>query len=187
MLSKLFRTRPEKTTAKALHDAIVAASRTRELYADLAVPDTLEGRFELVLLHAALVIDVLRDGEDPEAVKISQLVFDYMFEDFDIAMREMGVGDSGVGKKIRFMAEGFYGRAQGYTDALAGDDSTEAAGDNSSNEALSLVLARNVYATETVSDAPIGLARYVRQSYISLHNQGPRALADGASPAFATL
>jgi cytochrome b pre-mRNA-processing protein 3 len=187
MLSKLFRTRPEKTTAKALHDAIVAASRTRELYADLAVPDTLEGRFELVLLHAALVIDVLRDGDDPKAVKISQLVFDYMFEDFDIAMREMGVGDSGVGKKIRFMAEGFYGRAKGYTDALAADADNQAAHEDPPNEALSLVLARNVYAAEMASEPSNALARYVRQSYISLHKQGHKALADGALPTFAPV
>lgn len=181
MLSKLFRTRPEKTTAKALHAAIVASSRTRELYADLAVPDTLEGRFELVLLHAALVIDVLRDGDDPYAVKVSQLVFDYMFEDFDIAMREMGVGDSGVGKKIRFMAEGFYGRARGYTDALASDAKTNG------NEALSQVLARNVYASESVSDMSVALARYVRRSHDLLSEQGREDLAAGAAPAFAPV
>jgi len=169
-----FRHRPEKSIGKALYGAIVQAARQPVLYGEAGVPDTLEGRLELILLHAALTIRILRrDAGEPGRV-VSQIVFDTMFEDFDIAMRELGVGDSGVGKKIRFMAEGFYGRAQSYASAL---DETDPAG-------LDLVLSRNLLASETPDSRAAALADHVRAVVAALELTGGVALARGEMPAF---
>ncbi|WP_417495784.1 ubiquinol-cytochrome C chaperone family protein [Maricaulis sp.] len=168
-----FRPRPEKAIGTALYRALLQAARQPALYGEAGVPDTLEGRLELILLHAALAIRTLRrDGGEAGRV-VSQIVFDTMFEDFDIAMRELGVGDSGVGKKVRFMAEGFYGRAQSYASAL--DDADPAA--------LELALSRNLLAGETVDPRATALARYVRTVVAALDETGGQALASGELPA----
>tara|TARA_R110002096_G_scaffold126376_13_gene273112 strand:+ start:1521 stop:2054 length:534 start_codon:yes stop_codon:yes gene_type:complete len=169
-----FKPRPEKAIGKALYAAIVQAARQPSLYGEDGVPDTLEGRLELILLHAALTIRSLRrDGGEPGRA-VSQIVFDTMFEDFDIAMRELGLGDSGVGKKIRFMAEGFYGRAQGYASAL---DETDPA-------ALDLVLSRNLLGSEVLDPRAAALAGRVRAVVAALDATGGAALAQGELPDF---
>ncbi|WP_339744937.1 ubiquinol-cytochrome C chaperone family protein [uncultured Maricaulis sp.] len=169
-----FKPRPEKAIGKALYAAIVQAARQASLYGEDGVPDTLEGRLELILLHAALTIRVLRrDGGEPGRL-VSQVVFDTMFEDFDIAMRELGLGDSGVGKKIRFMAEGFYGRAQGYATAL--DDADPAA--------LEAVLARNLLASERPDPRAAALASHVQAVVAALDATGGAALSLGERPVF---
>lgn len=174
MLASMFKKNPEKQAGKALHAYIVSASRNPKLYGKQAVPDTLEGRFELILLHTALVIDVLRRDDKPVLNAVSQHLFDSMFDDFDIAMREMGVGDSGVGKKIRFMAEGFYGRAQSYIEALASSDDIQ----------LNLVISKNLLGENTPDGRSSKLVHYVRNAYQSLQNQGGEALGAGEAPAF---
>lgn len=169
-----FKPRPEKAIGKTLYAAIVQAARQASLYGEDAVPDTLEGRLELILLHAALTIRALRrDGGEPGRV-VSQIMFDTMFEDFDIAMRELGLGDSGVGKKIRFMAEGFYGRAQSYASAL--DDADPAA--------LEAVLARNILADEHPDSRAAALADHVQAVVAALDATGGAALARGEPPVF---
>jgi len=177
MLASMFKKNPEKQTGQALHGYIVSASRNPALYGNQAVPDSLEGRFELILLHAALVIDVLRRDEKPVLNAVSQHLFDAMFEDFDIAMREMGVGDSGVGKKIRFMAEGFYGRAQSYIEALADSD----------DQTLNLVISKNILGSDAPDDRSVKLVHYVRNAYHALQKQGGEALGSGEAPAFPDL
>lgn len=171
-----FRPRPEKAIGKALHACIVQAARQPGLYGETAVSDTLEGRLELIMLHAALTIRVLRRDGGEAGRGVSQIVFDTMFEDFDIAMRELGLGDSGVGKKIRFMAEGFYGRAQSYDSAL---DASEAG-------ALELALSRNLLASEDSDPRAIALAGYVRAALAALEATGGAAMAQGELPSFPT-
>lgn len=169
-----FKPRPEKTIGKALYAEIVQAARQPVLYGENAVQDTLEGRLELILLHAALVIRSLRaEGSEP-ARAVSQVVFDTMFEDFDIAMRELGLGDSGVGKKIRFMAEGFYGRAQSYAVAIEEDGV----------EALELAISRNLLASETADPRAAGLAVHVHAVVAALDATGGAAMAQGELPHF---
>lgn len=177
MLNRIFRTRPEKQAAKTLYDGILAASRNTRLYSELGVPDTIEGRVESVMLHTALVIRELQASGDEYARTVSQDVFDAMFDDFDSAMRELGVGDSGVGKKIRFLAEGFYGRAQAYSDALEAKDSG----------ALAAAISRNLLASETVGEGAVTLAHYAAASAQSLAGQGAKALGEGKAPVFAEL
>lgn len=169
-----FKPRPEKAIGKTLYAAIVQAARQAPLYGEAGVPDTLEGRLELILLHAALTIRTLRRDGGEAGRAVSQIVFDTMFEDFDIAMRELGLGDSGVGKKIRFMAEGFYGRAQSYASAL---DETDPA-------TLELVLSRNLLASEGVDPRAAALAGRVLAVVAALDATGGAALAQGELPAF---
>jgi cytochrome b pre-mRNA-processing protein 3 len=169
-----FRPRPEKAIGKALYAAIVQAARQPGLYGDAGVPDTLEGRLELILLHAALTIRLMRrDGGEAGRI-VSQVMFDTMFEDFDIAMRELGLGDSGVGKKIRFMAEGFYGRAQSYALALEDADPT----------VLEQALSLNLLASESLDPRAAMLAGHVRAVVAALDATGGIALAQGKLPVF---
>jgi len=117
-----------------IHGEIVAAARAPALFQQFAVPDDLDGRFEMITLHAGLVMRRLRQlGANGEA--IAQDVFDRVFEQVDDALREMSISDVGVAKRIKAMAEAFYGRNKVYDEALAARDS----------DRLAAALARNVY------------------------------------------
>ena len=121
MFGSLKRRKAQKERAEALYWACVEQARSPEFYADLGVPDTLDGRFELITLHAGLLIRRLNaEGEIGKAV--AQDVFDAMFREFDSALREMAVGDMSVGKKIKAMGEAFYGRMKAYDDGLSAGD-----------------------------------------------------------------
>jgi len=125
-----------------MYSAAVQAARDTWFYQPppdgLGVADTLDGRFDLISLHAFLVIRQLRRQPDPGAA-IAQAVFDAMFSDMDRNLREMGVGDLGVSKRVRSMWEAFHGRASAYE---AGLDAAERDGDES---ALAEALARNIW------------------------------------------
>jgi len=147
----LFRRRPQERAGFLLYGAAVAAARDPVLYEGLGAPDTTAGRFELICLHAGLVIRRLRAFKTPEADALAQAVFDAMFADMDLTLREMGVGDLSVGKKVKNLWEGFHGRAEAYGAALdAGDEA-----------GLAESLARNVWATGAPPEgAPAALAAH---------------------------
>jgi cytochrome b pre-mRNA-processing protein 3 len=115
--------------------AIVSQARCPEFYESLGVPDTLDGRFDLIVLHASIYLKRLR-AAGTEGRDLAQAVFDTMFDNLDQSLRELGVGDITLPKKIRAMVEAFYGRAAAYDKALGEDD---AAG-------LADALMRNIYA-----------------------------------------
>lgn len=129
MISALFGRRSGPTDpAAALYGAIVAQSRRPEFYANAAVPDTVDGRFDMIVLHLVLVSRRLpRD--------LAQAVFDAFCRDMDANLREMGVGDLKVPEEMRRCGEAFYGRAAAYEPALAAANA----------EGLAAALARNVY------------------------------------------
>lgn len=109
MLKGLF-----KKTDPAVHDLyrhLVEKARDPAFYAVLGVPDTVDGRFDMIVLHAMLVLRRLR-GQGAAAENRGQELFDLMFRDMDQSLREMGVGDMSVGKHIKRMAQAFYGRAE---------------------------------------------------------------------------
>jgi cytochrome b pre-mRNA-processing protein 3 len=130
MILKHILPRP-KLKARTVYEAIVAAARRPELYASYGVADSLDGRFEMISLHMYLVLDRLR-GDAADTFR--QALTDEFFADMDRSLREMGVGDLSVGKKVRKMAEVFFGRVQAYH--AASRDSKKMAD----------ALARNVYA-----------------------------------------
>lgn len=149
----MFRRRPPAEEFAALLYARTAErARAPELYQTLGIPDTLDGRFDALALHAALVIDRLRREPDGEA--LSQDFFDAMFRHLDLTLREIGVQDLGVGRRLKIMAEGFHGRALAYRAALADADATS----------LAEVLRRNAYGGRPpVDPQPLErLAAYVR-------------------------
>ena len=153
----------------ALYCAAVAAAREPYLYATLGVPDTLDGRFDLVSLHAFLVIQRLRGLPEPGPA-LAQAVFDAMFSDMDMNLRELGVGDLSVGKRVRAMWEAFHGRAAVYAEALQTAD----------RAALAAALARNVWRGSPPPDgAPEALARLSLAQAAWLGGQPPAALAAG--------
>ncbi len=166
MILPLFR-RPDSTIA-GLYGAIVAQSRDPRFYEACGVPDTVLGRFDLLLLHLALV---LRRYGQASARTLAQGLFDAFCRDMDHNLREMGVGDQGVPRQMRRVGEAFYGRAQAYDAALA----------QQSNEVLAATLIRNVYAGAAESDvAAERLAAYVRRAVDDLEAQAIQHLLDGA-------
>jgi cytochrome b pre-mRNA-processing protein 3 len=96
-----------------LYGSAVAAARDPFLYETLGIPDTLDGRFDAIVLHVYLVVRRLQ-ADPPQGPALAQAVFDAMFLDMDINLREMGVGDLSVGKRNRAMWEAFHGRSAVY-------------------------------------------------------------------------
>ena len=132
----LFRRRPLERPGFMLYTAAVTAARDPWFFGEaVGVPDTLDGRFDLVGLHAAVLIRRLHRDPDPRGAEAAQAVFDAMFADMDVNLREMGVGDMSVGKRVKRMWEAFHGRAHAY----------EAALDAGNRTALEAALARNVW------------------------------------------
>ncbi|NQZ13288.1 MAG: ubiquinol-cytochrome C chaperone family protein [Alphaproteobacteria bacterium] len=124
----------EKREVSNLYEKAVTHARQPVFYSDYGVPDTVDGRFELICLHTALIIRSLqKTGEDKKA----QSLFDVMFMNMDKSLREMGVGDLSVPKHMKRMMKGFKGRAMHYIDAIEKDDLSD----------LKQAVKRNVYGT----------------------------------------
>jgi cytochrome b pre-mRNA-processing protein 3 len=134
------------------------------------VPDTLDGRFDLVALHTFLVIHRLRDAADPGPT-LAQAVFDAMFSDMDHNLREIGVGDLSVGKRMRAMWEAFHGRSRVYAAAIGAAD----------RAALEAALARNVWRGAAPDGAAVSLARIVLAQLAHLEGQPITALTSGTA------
>ncbi len=118
IFERLFRPRPGVLSGQALYQAAVARAREPDLYLRLGAPDTVEGRFEVYTLH--VIILLLRLKTDRAAAgEASQALFDAYVRGLDDGLREIGVGDLSVGKKMRKLGEAFYGRAKAYDEALA--------------------------------------------------------------------
>ena len=109
MIMRFFKKDQALEAAQALYAAAVTQAREAPLYEEFGTPDTVEGRFEQVALHVYLVLRRLK-GDESGARKVSQKLFDVMFQNMDDSLRELGVGDLSIGKKIRKLAENFYGR-----------------------------------------------------------------------------
>jgi cytochrome b pre-mRNA-processing protein 3 len=109
---------PWRGTIEAIYGMIVTQAREPLFYRDLGVPDTVNGRFDLLVLHLWMVLRRLRFIEDGGA-SASQALFDHFCDDMDANLREMGVGDLAVPKRMQAFGEAFYGRAAAYDQALA--------------------------------------------------------------------
>jgi cytochrome b pre-mRNA-processing protein 3 len=154
--------RANRNLIEQLHGEIVAAARRPTLYLDFKTPDTLDGRFEMIALHAGLVMRRLT-ALSAVGAEMAQDLADCVFRHFDDALREVGVGDTSIPRRIKRMAEAFYGRNKAYAEGLA-----EPTGDR-----LERALARNVYGVTEVAEAPAAaaLARFVRLCARTLDGQ----------------
>jgi cytochrome b pre-mRNA-processing protein 3 len=158
---------------------IVAQARLPVFYADYGVPDTVEGRFELIVLHLVLMLSRLgREDETglgtPAKRKVAgrtigQQLFDTFCRDLDDNLREMGVGDMAVPRRMRRFGEAFYGRQAAYSAALQMPDGRE----------LELALARNIFEVAGVDDRAVRLAHYARAAAGMLDSAAEGALAAG--------
>lgn len=146
-LLNMFSLRRKRPNLIPAYTAITRQARLPTHYGAGGVPDSFDGRFDMLALHVHLVLRRLRsDGIARD--DIGQELFDIFFRDMDQAMRESGVGDLGVGKKIRKMAQAYYGRAAAYDDALG----KTAPASKKTKPALVAVLVRNLY-PDTAPDA----------------------------------
>lgn len=173
MILGLFRGRDRNLAiVDGLYAAVAEASRNPVLYRDLGVPDTLDGRFDSLTLHAFLVIRRLRELPPP-ADDLAQDLVNAIFRQFDAALRELGVGDITVPKRMKDMAAAFAGRTKAYDESF-GDDA-----------ALMAALRRNVYGADGAGPGQAeAMLRYVRQSATLLGGQTFDDFVD-ARPAFA--
>ncbi|PWC85886.1 ubiquinol-cytochrome C chaperone [Azospirillum sp. TSH100] len=153
-----------------LFTAIVRQAREPGFYRVLAVPDTLDGRFEMVALHLLLVMRRLK-GQGSEAGKLSQRLYETMVDDFEKSLLEMGAGDSGIARRVKTMARGMAGRIRAYDEALADSDGRR----------LEVALDNNLYGT--VDPVPEGvlaaMAAYVRACAAVLDAQPLESLMTG--------
>lgn len=162
MFGLLRRQKPYEQEAHRIYAAVLDHIRMPEFYTSGAVPDSFDGRFDLMVLHLFLVLEALRRSNEAQADILAQAIFDTAFSDMDQVLREQGAGDMSVPKHMRRMMKGFNGRVHAYSDAL-----------EQGPEALELVLARNLYGTiEDVSpDVLQAMAAYVRANIAALSGQ----------------
>jgi cytochrome b pre-mRNA-processing protein 3 len=151
MLKQLRERRARRDLAHALHTRVIEQARRPHFYAVLGVPDTMLGRYEMVCLHAYLVLTRLkREGEAGACV--AQTLHNILFDDFDVALRETGLGDMGIGKRIKKLARNLHGRISAYDSGVSASD-----------KELAAALSRNMYASAEPSDAQVtGMVAYVR-------------------------
>jgi cytochrome b pre-mRNA-processing protein 3 len=181
MILARFRRNSQARTINALYGTIVAQARSATFYADYRVPDTVEGRFDLIVLHLVLLLNRLAR---PEAARglgqallgqellgqelLGQDLFDAFCRDLDANLREMGVGDLAVPKRMQAFAEAFYGRQAAYLAAL----------DAADQRVFEKALARNIFPAGNDA-AAAQLARYARAAVTRLDTQDDGALIRG--------
>jgi len=172
MIPARFRRISRAGNIRALYGMIVTQARTAAFYTGYGVPDTVQGRFDLIVLHLVLVLHRLAPRSGPPAKAISgvgQELFDVFCRDLDDNLREMGVGDLRVPKEMCRFGEAFYGRQAAYNGALAAGD----------GQALEKALARNIFGATGVDERAARLGRYARAAAAQLDATEEGALIGG--------
>jgi cytochrome b pre-mRNA-processing protein 3 len=165
-----------KDTADRLYRNLVEQARRPVFYTDFGVADTVEGRFDLLALHVALAMRRLKRADAAnasEAKALTQALVDLMFADMDVNLRETGVSDISIGRKVRKLAEALYGRLSVYDAALGmGDPSARI-------ETMAQALSRNLYRTVALHPAADRMAYYAFDLDAALKTQADAALLKG--------
>jgi cytochrome b pre-mRNA-processing protein 3 len=167
VFQSLFRQRGPQVVGRRLYDSAVERARQPRLYTDFAVPDTVEGRFELYSLHVIVLLHRLK-GQGPQAAETAQALFDTYVSQLDHALREIGVGDLSVAKKMRKLGEAFYGRAKAFEAALETSDGE-----------LEALIGRTVFEADPAAARVEALAAYVRKAVAALAAQPLVAVLEG--------
>ena len=168
MVQSLFRQRGPKVVGQRLYDSAVERARQPVFYQDFGVSDTVEGRFELYSLHVILLLHRLK-GEGARAAETAQALFDIFVSQLDHALREIGVGDLSVAKKMRKLGEAFYGRAKAYDTAL---------GDPAGGE-LAALIGRTAFEGAGEAAQVEALTAYVRKVVAALATEPLEAVLEG--------
>lgn len=167
-LASLFRRNPLRNRAYTAYAVIVAQARDPAFFLDYEVPDTVDGRFELIALHMFLVLNRLK-ADHAATAEFAQELFDAMFADLDRGLREMGASDIGVGRHVRDMAEAFYGRIVAYEQGLTNGE-----------QGLGEALRRNLYGTvKPTSESVTATAHYALVQAATLQGQSADFLLSG--------
>jgi len=170
MFQRLFgrQRRANRTITDALYGEIVAAARQPAFYSDWNVPDTPLGRFEMLSVHVFLFLHRMRN-ETGAAREVAQILTDEFFADVELSLRELGIGDLGVPKRMKKLAKMFYGRTMAYAEALERGDRL----------ALAAALARNIRPDSTDWPQADALAGYVMEADRHLAGQGIEEVLGG--------
>jgi len=169
MILPLFRRNRRDDSIDGLYGAIVAQARLPIFYAAHGVPDSVEGRLEMIMLHTVLLLNRVK-GEGEALSALGQAVFDRFCQDMDDNLREMGVGDLAVPKQMRRIGAAFFGRARVYQAALAAAEL----------EPLVDALRRNIYRDKPAAESSaLRLASYVRNAAEHLRGIDNAALVEG--------
>jgi cytochrome b pre-mRNA-processing protein 3 len=164
----MFRSARDTDTARRLYVRIVAQAREPAFYARLGVADTIDGRFDMVALHAFLILRRLK-GDRAATARLAQSIFDVFFADMDQNLRAMGVGDLSVGRTVKGMAKLFYGRISAYDEGLVAGE-----------RVLADALARNLYRGADVEKHALeAMVGYVRREADALEQQPVDRLLGG--------
>lgn len=166
--ARWFKPSPEVDQANKLYISLVDQARQPVFYDDLGIPDSLDGRFEMILIHLFLLTHRLQDAGTPDMHELAQRVTEIFFNDMDRSLREIGVGDMSVGKKVKAMANAYNGRLTVYADTMA------------DHAALCEALRRNAYGTATPDDTQVArLANYMHEAEHRLHAQSLPHITSG--------
>lgn len=152
---------------KNQYEILTAAARRAIFYTDMNVPDTVMGRFNMLTLHITLYLRLTKDKGEPVQA-LAQDIVDAFFEDIDHSIRELGIGDASVPKRMKKLAKMFYGRADAYGQALDGKD----------EEAMIAALSRNIYPEQEAPDLS-ALAREIFHMDAGLRAADEAQLAKG--------
>lgn len=171
MILRPFRRSAENRTIASLYGMIVAQARSPVFYAQFGVPDTVQGRFDLIVLHLVLVLRRLAksDGQRLAGGQFGQRLFDTFCRDLDANLREMAIGDLAVPKHMRRFGEAFYGRQAAYLAALDAPD----------ERAFENALERNILSAAAAGGKTARLARYARALVGALDAQEADVLIRG--------
>ncbi|HEV8262593.1 MAG TPA: ubiquinol-cytochrome C chaperone family protein [Burkholderiales bacterium] len=168
-MKRLFQAQRFQAEGRALYRQLSERARRPILYTGYGVPDTIDGRFEMLCLHAYALFHGLK-GKGADADALGQVVYDAMFADLDGSLRELGVADLGVGRRIKIMTEALNGRIQAYDQGLATGDAE-----------LEKAIRRNVYGTVAPSEHQVWcMAGYLRGIRIVFAGAAFKALCDGS-------
>ena len=170
ILSRIFSfgRKPEKE-AGTLYIKAVEQARLVSFYDTWGVADTLEGRYDMLAMHAFIILHRLK-GQGEQADAVAQAFFDVMFRDMDTNLRELGVGDMGVAKRVPKMAEALYGRINAYEEGLKSSD----------DRIMKSALDRNLYRKTATDDTKLAaMAAYLRNQVAHVANQPLDSLVAG--------
>ncbi len=134
MLNLLKKKKPYTDESFAVYERVMAHIREPRFYSDMGVPDTFDGRFDMLVAHAFMINHVLLTKDTQKAAEFNQALFDQIFNHMHVTLREIGVGDVGIPKHQQKMMKAFNGRMHHYTQSLESDN-------------LKAALIRNLYGT----------------------------------------
>lgn len=169
VLASIKAARQQADASSALYVACVDQARSPVFFVRYGVPDTVDGRFDLIILHTMLLMRRLRK-QGKAAADVSQATLNLMFADMDRNLREMGVGDLSVGRQVKKMAKAFYGRAEAWEEAM-----------DVGLDQLAPVLGETLYRSSDTPDVPAQqLAAYVLKADAHLSEQSIEVLVSGS-------